>query len=171
MSSDLDAIKAIVDAFERSDWAEIDVSSGSLRIHLSTQPQTPAGSAPAIPPGPPATRTGDDLGRDATDADSAAEAPTPVATNRAPVVPAGVHAVLSPSPGIFWRAPLPGAPPFADLGDDVQSGSTLGIVEVMKLMNHISSSIPGTVVGVFVENGMRVDRGDVLFAVQPSAPP
>ncbi len=49
MSSDLDVVKAIVDAFERSDWAEIEVSSGSLRIHLSTQPQTLSGSAPAIP--------------------------------------------------------------------------------------------------------------------------
>ena len=49
MSSDLDVIKAIVNAFERSDWAEIDVISGSLRVHLSTQPQPLAGSAPAIP--------------------------------------------------------------------------------------------------------------------------
>jgi biotin carboxyl carrier protein len=44
----------------------------------------------------------------------------------------------------------------------------LGIVEVMKLMNHISSGTRGTVVGVFVENGMRVDRGDALFAIEPS---
>ena len=144
MSSDLDVIKAIVDAFERSDWAEIDVSSGSLRVHLSTQPQVDA----------------------ATAADTAEAGPT-----KAAAIPAGAHAVLSPSPGIFWRSPHPGAPPFADLGDDVDSGSTLGIVEVMKLMNHISSGIPGTVVGVFVENGMRVDRGDALFAIQPSASP
>ena len=166
MSSDLDVIKAIVDAFERSDWAEIDVSSGSLRIHLSTQPQTVAGSAPAIPAEPPAVSTDNDPGGDAIAADIADVGPTKAAT-----IPAGAHVVLSPSPGIFWRSPHPGAPPFADLGDDVQSGSTLGIVEVMKLMNHISSGIPGTVVGVFVENGMRVDRGDALFAVQPSASP
>ena len=166
MSSDLDVIKAIVDAFERSDWVEIDVRSGSLRIHLSTQPQFLAGSASAIPAGPTAVRTANDPGSDATAADTAGAGPTKAAD-----VPAGAHVVLSPSPGIFWRSPHPGAPPFADLGDDVESGSTLGIVEVMKLMNHISSGIPGTVVGVFVENGMRVDRGDALFAVQPSASP
>jgi acetyl-CoA carboxylase biotin carboxyl carrier protein len=142
VSSDLEVIKAIVDAFERSDWSEIDVSSGSLRIHLSTQPQTFARSAPVA----------EDV------------APTTAAT-----VPAGAHLVRSPSPGIFWRSPHPGAPPFADVGDDVQSGSTLCIVEVMKLMNHISSDVPGTVVAVFVENGLRVDRGDALFAIQPSA--
>ena len=154
MSSDLDVIKAIVDAFEHSDWAEIDVSWGSVRIHLSTQPQTVAGARPAIPAETPTM----------TVADSADVGPTKTAT-----IPVGAHVVLSPSPGIFWRSPHPGAPPFADLGDSVQAGSTLGIVEVMKLMNHIGSSIGGTVVEVFVENGMRVDRGDALFAVQPSA--
>ena len=154
LSSDLDVIRAIIDAFERSDWAEIDVSSGSLRVHLSTQPQTFSGSAPA----PPTARTDNDPAADAAD-----DAPT-----KAIEIPAGAHVVLSPSPGIFWRSPHPGAPPFADLGDIVQSGSTLGIVEVMKLMNHVSSDIPGAVVGVFVADGVRVDRGDALFAVQPS---
>ena len=166
MSSDLDVFKAIVDAFERSDWTEIDVSSGPLRIHLSTQPQPDAGAAPVIPPGPPAPETGNDPGDGTNTADSPDGGPAKGAT-----ISAGAHVVLSPSPGIFWRSPQPGDPPFADVGDDVQSGSTLGIVEVMKLMNHISSTIGGTVVGVFVENGMRVDRGDVLFAIQPSASP
>jgi acetyl-CoA carboxylase biotin carboxyl carrier protein len=165
VSSDLDVIKAIVDAFDRSDWTEIDVSSGTLRVHLSTQPQSVADSATANLAGPPAVRTGNDPLADVT-ADTEGAAPTNAAE-----IPAGAHVVSSPSPGIFWRSPHPGAPPFADLGDDVQSGSTLGIVEVMKLMNHISSDIPGTVVGVFVEDGMRVDRGDVLFAVQPSGSP
>jgi acetyl-CoA carboxylase biotin carboxyl carrier protein len=154
VSSDLDVIKAIVDAFERSDWAEIDVRSGSLRIHLSTLPQTIAGSATEIP----AVRPAVDV--ETADVDQIKAA-----------IPDGAHAVLSPSPGIFWRSPHPGAPPFADMGDDVESGATLGIVEVMKLMNHISSDIGGTVVGVYVENGMRVDRGDALFALQPSASP
>jgi biotin carboxyl carrier protein len=164
VSSDLDVFKAIVDAFERSDWAEIDVRSGSLRIHLSTQPHTESGPARVLPTGPPAGSTGDDPGSAATVAGSADVDPT-----NEPVIPPGAHAVVSPSPGIFWRSPSPGSPPFADLGDDVESGSTLCIVEVMKLMNHVSSSIGGTVVGVFVENGMRVDRGDALFAVQPSS--
>ncbi|MGZ4741351.1 MAG: acetyl-CoA carboxylase biotin carboxyl carrier protein [Ilumatobacteraceae bacterium] len=156
MSSDLDVIKAIVDAFENSDWADIEVSSGSLRIHLSTQPQPFSDAAPAAPAEP----------TDSTTAETADVGPTKAAT-----IPAGAHVVSSPSPGIFWRSPHPGAPHFADVGDDVRSGSTLAIVEVMKLMNHISSGIPGTVVGVFVENGMRVDRGDALFAIQPSASP
>jgi acetyl-CoA carboxylase biotin carboxyl carrier protein len=158
VSSDLDVIKAIVDAFERSDWTEIDVRSGSMRIHLSAQGESGAGPAPA--------RTYSDTAEDANVAGTAKVEPT-----KAAVIPAGAHAVLSPSPGIFWRSPQPGAPPFADVGDVIQSGSTLAIVEVMKLMNHISSETAGTVVGVFVDNGMRVDRGDALFAIQPSDSP
>jgi acetyl-CoA carboxylase biotin carboxyl carrier protein len=158
VSSDLDVIKAIVDAFEHSDWTEIDVRSGSLRIHLSTQPQTGDNSAP--------------VSRLSDPGDAAVIAGTAeVGPKRAAVIPAGAHAVLSPSPGIFWRSPQPGAPPFADVGDEIQPGSTLAIVEVMKLMNHISSGMAGTVVAVFVENGARVDRGDALFAVQPSDSP
>lgn len=162
MSSDLDVIKAIVDAFEHSDWAEIDVRSGSLRVHLSAQPQTSADPAPSTWEQPhPASN---EPGEDATDAD-----PADVGPPKAIVIPPGAHTVVSPSPGIFWRSPHPGAPPFADVGADVPSGTTLGIVEVMKLMNHISSSIAGTLVGVFVENGRRVDRGDALFVIQPSS--
>ena len=164
MSSDLDVIKAIVDAFEHSDWAEIDVRSGSLRVHLSTQRPNSVDPAPATRAQPrPASNQ---PAEDATSADSAG-----VVLPQAPVIPHGAHAVVSPSPGIFWRSPHPGAPHFADVGDDVPSGRTLGIVEVMKLMNHISSGVPGTVVAVFVDNGMRVDRGDALFAIQPSVAP
>ena len=111
MSSDLDVFKAIVDAFERSDWTEIDVSSGPLRIHLSTQPQPDAGAAPVIPPGPPAPETGNDPGDGTNTADSPDGGPAKGAT-----ISAGAHVVLSPSPGIFWRSPQPGDPPFADDG-------------------------------------------------------
>jgi biotin carboxyl carrier protein len=166
VSSDLDVIKAIVDAFEQSDWAEIDVRSGSLRIRLSTQPLFDADAAPPIPHRASVSTTGSDPDGDPGAVDSAAAAPTTAA-----VIPPGAHPVISPSPGIFWRSPQPGAPPFADLGDEVEAGGTLAIVEVMKLMNHIGSGISGTVVGVYVENGMRVDRGDALFAIQPSTSP
>jgi len=166
VSSDLDVIKAIVDAFEHSDWAEIDVRSGSLRIHLSAQSNTGAGSSNEVPAGQPAGTQplGDDNGDDSSVAVDTADGEPGLAA-----FPAGAHVVLSPSPGIFWRSPLPNAPPFADLGDNVQSGTTLCIVEVMKLMNHISSDVGGIVVGVYAENGTRVDRGDALFALQPTA--
>jgi acetyl-CoA carboxylase biotin carboxyl carrier protein len=75
--------------------------------------------------------------------------------------------VTSPSPGIFWCAPEPGAPPFTDVGLRVDASSTIGIVEIMKLMNHVKASVAGEVVAVFVANGVAVERDDPLVAVMP----
>jgi acetyl-CoA carboxylase biotin carboxyl carrier protein len=75
--------------------------------------------------------------------------------------------VESPSVGLFWRSPAPGAPPFVEAGTHVAAGDTLAIVEVMKLMNHIVAPAPGTVQAVLAENGARVDYGQPLFAIDP----
>lgn len=163
MSDDLDAIKRIVDAFERSDWSEIDVRAGSLRVHLSTHSD-------------PTLRDigvdGASVARGSTDeggnADGASGGPaTPPETTASPEIPAGAHVVVSPSPGIFWRSPQPGAPPFADSGQAVVTSTTLCIVEVMKLMNQVKSGVVGTVVGVYVGDGVKVDQGQPLFAIAP----
>ena len=79
----------------------------------------------------------------------------------------GTEEITAPSPGIFWRSPLPGAPPFTDLGRHVAAGDTLCIVEVMKLMNHITAHVPGTMAGILVDNGQPVSRGQVLFRIRP----
>jgi acetyl-CoA carboxylase biotin carboxyl carrier protein len=78
------------------------------------------------------------------------------------------HVVSSPIVGTFYRAPEPGADPFIELGDIVEEGQTLCIVEAMKLMNEIASDIAGEVVGIFVENGEPVEYGQELFAIQPA---
>lgn len=75
--------------------------------------------------------------------------------------------ITAPSPGIFWRSPLPGAPPFTDLGRHVAVGDTLCIVEVMKLMNHIAAHVSGTMTDIMAENGQQVSRGQVLFRIRP----
>ncbi len=162
MSSDLEVIKAIIDAFERSDWAEIDVRAGSLRVHLSTQAQTQASATPAKPV---VARVG---GATSHDVGAAAAGPVLDPPPTATEIPPGALVVASPAPGIFWRSPSPGAPPFADVGDEVEAGATLCIVEVMKLMNHVVANVAGTVVGIYAENGMRVDLGGALFAVEPA---
>lgn len=158
MSSDLDVIRRIVDAFERSDWAEIDVRAGSLRIHLSTN----ADVAPDAEAGP--TRTSEPPARPAAEP-VGAEATCPAEPGPPSDLPPGAHLVVSPSPGIFWRSPQPGAPPFADVGEQVAPSSTLCIVELMKLMTHVKSEVAGEVVAVFVDDGTRVDQGDPLFAI------
>ena len=96
--------------------------------------------------------------------------PTPdrPSTASAPALPTGAHVVVSPSPGILWRSPEPGAPPFADIGDVVDASATVGIVEVMKLMTHVKAGVGGEIVAVCVENGVAVQKGEPLFAIAPT---
>jgi acetyl-CoA carboxylase biotin carboxyl carrier protein len=77
--------------------------------------------------------------------------------------------VESPSVGLFWRSPAPGAPPFVEAGTPVAAGDTLAIVEVMKLMNHVVAPAPGTVQAVLAENGARVEYGQPLFTIGPES--
>jgi acetyl-CoA carboxylase biotin carboxyl carrier protein len=146
---DLDAIKRVIDAFERSDWTEIDVRSGDVRVHLV------AGGAP--------TRTEPTPSAPIHDDPAPQIAPT---VDEAPLPP-GARVVVSPSPGIFWRAPQPGAPPFAAVGDTVAAHATIGIVEVMKLMNHVKAGVDGRVVAVFASDGVAVGKGERLVAIAP----
>jgi acetyl-CoA carboxylase biotin carboxyl carrier protein len=155
VSKSQDAIKRVVEAFERSEWSEIDVRSGDLRVHLSTS--APAGSLTTTPA--PTAPDGDDR---------AAVEPEPSATALADPPPTGAHVVLSPSPGIFWRSPEPGSPPFADVGHIVDASATVCIVEVMKLMNHVKADVSGEVVAVYCDNGVAVQKGQALFAIAPS---
>jgi biotin carboxyl carrier protein len=77
--------------------------------------------------------------------------------------------VNSPSVGLFWRAPAPGAPAFVEVGGPVAAGDTVAIVEVMKLMNHVTAPVSGTVIAVLPENGEAVEFGQVLAVIDPEA--
>src|ERR1700733_3103995 len=75
--------------------------------------------------------------------------------------------VKSPIVGTYYDAPKPGDPPFVKVGDSVEPGHVLCIIESMKLMNEIESEIAGTVVAKLMENGRAVEYGEALFAVRP----
>ncbi len=80
----------------------------------------------------------------------------------------GIAYIKSPMVGTFYRAPAPDAPPFVEVGDEVDVGQTVCIIEAMKLMNEIKSDVRGKVLEVLVENGSPVDYGDNLFKVKVS---
>ena len=73
----------------------------------------------------------------------------------------------SPIVGTFYRAPGPNADVFVKVGDRVEVGRVLCIVEAMKLMNEIESEFAGEIVKVFVENAQPVEYGQPLFAIRP----
>jgi oxaloacetate decarboxylase alpha subunit len=70
--------------------------------------------------------------------------------------------------GTFYAVPRPDAPPFISVGDVVEVGQVLCIIEAMKLMNEIEADVAGEIARVYVENGQPVEYGEHLFAIRPS---
>jgi acetyl-CoA carboxylase biotin carboxyl carrier protein len=78
-----------------------------------------------------------------------------------------LHVIKSPIVGTFYTAPKPSAQPFVAVGDRVESGHVLCIIEAMKLMNEIESDVAGEIARIFVENGQPVEYGEPLFGIRP----
>jgi acetyl-CoA carboxylase biotin carboxyl carrier protein len=96
-----------------------------------------------------------------------APAPPPEAA-AAPSAASDLKAIKSPMVGTFYKAPEPGAEPYAQVGGRVSPGETVCIVEAMKIMNEIESEIAGVVREVCVEDGQPVEYGQVLYRVDPN---
>ena len=75
--------------------------------------------------------------------------------------------IKSPMVGTFYRAAAPDAPPFAEVGQDIDVGQVVCIIEAMKLMNEIKSEVAGEIVEILVDNGTPIEFGQPLFAVEP----
>jgi acetyl-CoA carboxylase biotin carboxyl carrier protein len=96
------------------------------------------------------------------------ETPAETAPPAAPKLAPNLKEITSPMVGTFYRAPAPDADPFTDVGQTVEVGQTVCIVEAMKLMNEIGSDIRGIVRQALVENGQPVEFGQALFIVEPT---
>jgi acetyl-CoA carboxylase biotin carboxyl carrier protein len=159
---DLDLIKKLIKVVEKSEITDFTVEEGELKISISKkQPETNFVSMPqaqtAVTPPAPAQMP------QTTPA-------APVQTND-PETPAGsrddnLHEVKSPIVGTFYRAPSPDADPFVKVGDKVSAGTTLCIVEAMKLMNEIESDVNGTVVKILVDNATPVEYNQPMFLIK-----
>jgi acetyl-CoA carboxylase biotin carboxyl carrier protein len=149
-------IHALLEAFDESDWLEMTISAGNDRLYVSRRPHGDGAPRPArVEPSPvPASPA------------PASEPAVPAPSAPAPETLAGA-VVESPSVGLFWRSPAPGAPPFVEAGQQVSAGDTLAIVEVMKLMNHVVAPAPGIVEAILAENGARVEYGQPLLTIVP----
>jgi acetyl-CoA carboxylase biotin carboxyl carrier protein len=175
-----ETIKALLDAFDGSDWKEMIVTVGDDRLHVSRDP-LPEGATLAAPPAapapsaPPAAASAGSAGggADAGAPRGAQAAPPPSTVGEAsapgPAVDPAHSAIESPSVGLFWRSPSPGAPPFVEVGAKVAAGDTVAIVEVMKLMNHVASPVDGVVSAILIENGAPVEFGQVIVTIDPQS--
>ena len=83
----------------------------------------------------------------------------------APVAAEDTRTINSPMVGTFYRAPSPGAKPFADVGQKVKAGDTVCIIEAMKLLNEIETEYDGVIKEILVENGQPVEFGQPLFVI------
>jgi acetyl-CoA carboxylase biotin carboxyl carrier protein len=175
MEMSQEVMKALLEAFERSDWEEMTVTVGNDRLALSRRAGADV-SAPAATPAPASVSVD---GAASNAAGASAPAPYKFAQpvhrdsdERAPEpreeLPAGT-VIESPSVGLFWRAPSPGAPPFTEIGRPVSEGDTLAIVEVMKLMNHVVAPVGGVVVAILPDNGEAVEHRQPLVVIDPES--
>jgi acetyl-CoA carboxylase biotin carboxyl carrier protein len=101
----------------------------------------------------------------------ASTAPAPAAISPAPAPPPAekedLFYVKAPIVGTFYRSPNPASPPFVTVGDVVEKGTVLCIVEAMKLMNEIEAEVSGQITAVLIENGQPVEYGEKLFSIRP----
>jgi acetyl-CoA carboxylase biotin carboxyl carrier protein len=165
MTIDADEIPVIAALFADSDWEDLEVTSGDIRIVLSKRDGALVQGRGAVAPPAPTRTAGAPLASAA-----ATKIPPPPAPAPDEEPPEGVLAVRSPTLGTFFVAPKPGAPPFVQPGDRVGADETLGIVEVMKLMNPVKAGTAGEVVKICAANNELVEYDRVLFWVRPESP-
>ena len=98
-----------------------------------------------------------------------AQPPTPVSQSSAKPAEDSAHraVIKSPMVGTFYRSPAPDAPPFIEVGQEIEVGQVICIIEAMKLMNEIKSEVAGRVTELLVENGDPVEFGQALVAIEP----
>jgi acetyl-CoA carboxylase biotin carboxyl carrier protein len=146
---DLRKLKTLIELVESSGIAELEISEGEERVRITrTAASTQQTYAPAPQP-------------------IIAAAPQAVVQPAEPVKPAVAegHVVKSPMVGTFYRSASPGSKAFVDVGQTVNSGDTLCIIEAMKLLNEIEVDQGGVIKAILVENGQPVEFGQPLFVI------
>jgi acetyl-CoA carboxylase biotin carboxyl carrier protein len=143
-------IKEILDLFHQSDVAEMEVQRGENRVRLRR------GATDVVVTQPPSRSV-------------VSAVATPSASIVVPATPADESTVVVKSPivGTYYDASSPGAGPFVKVGDVVEAGQVLCIIESMKLINEIEAEASGTIIAKLVENGRPVEYGEPLFTVKP----
>lgn len=151
---DIRKIKKLIELLEESDVEELEIQEGDDSVRISRRREQAAGTQYISHMPAPAHYA----------APAPAPAEAPAAAPAAPAEPTG-HTVKSPMVGTFYRAPSPTAASFVEVGQTVNKGDVICIVEAMKMMNQIESDKAGTVTEILVENGQPVEFDQPLVVI------
>ena len=155
---ELSELRQLIRLVQRTGIGELEIASGGRSVRISATPSAAGSWVSAPAPAAPAPAT-------ASATSAAPEAGSPAAAT-APA--SDLVAITSPMVGTFYRSPAPDADPYVEVGDIVEVGQTVCIVEAMKLMNEIESEFKGKVVQILVENTQPIEFGQKLFLVDPA---
>ncbi|TYP95188.1 acetyl-CoA carboxylase biotin carboxyl carrier protein [Fodinibius salinus] len=164
---DLDVIENLLDLIAESEVNEVSIEEGEFKIKVKKKPDIKESSAPAVPmqyqmpaqqpqqaqPQPAAApqQQQQDSGSESDDSDDGGDVSGDV--------------IKSPIVGTFYRAPSPDDDAFVQVGDNVESGETVCIVEAMKIMNEIESEYSGEIKKILVDNAEPVEYDQPLFII------
>ena len=140
---DLRKIKKLIELVEESGVAELEVSSGDESIRISMTAQSKAQAVEPLPVALPPTASG----------------------SRELSTQSAMQTMKAPMAGVFYQSPSPDAEPFVSIGQKVNVGDVLCIIESMKMMNEVTATTSGTIEEVFVANAEAVSTGTPLFAI------
>jgi len=148
---DIRKVKKLMELLEQSGMSEIEIKEGEESVKISRYGNAPL-MTPTIPQQPAAMVT-----------PSQVESTT-TAANKGSAVNGDL--ISSPMVGTYYSAPSPSAKPFVTVGQHVNKGDTVGIIEAMKIMNQIETDHSGTVVEILVKDGEAVEFGQALIIIQ-----
>ena len=146
---DIRKVKKLIELLEQSGMAEIEIKEGEESVKISRYGNAPLATT-TFSPQPALTQSQVDSTIRAADNGSEISG----------------NLISSPMVGTYYSAPSPSAKPFVSIGQHVNKGDTVGIIEAMKIMNQIESDQSGTVVGILVKDGEAVEFGQALIVIQ-----
>ena len=154
----IEEIRELIQVVNESGIAELEVQRGDNRVRIRRTQREPH-----------------HMGFTTSEVQSAVSTPAPAPPQPAPAAAAppppsasdNEHLVKSPIVGTFYESSAPGTPPFVRVGETVQPGAVLCIIESMKLMNEIEAEVAGVVTSKLVANGQPVEYGEALFGIRP----
>jgi acetyl-CoA carboxylase biotin carboxyl carrier protein len=151
---DIRKVKKLIELLDESGIAEIEITEGDEAVRISRY--APNAAVPVVTAAPPVA---------AAPAQAAPAMPAPASPLTMAEAEEDGHVVMAPMVGTFYSASSPGAAPFVQVGDRVEIGDTLCIIEAMKMMNQIEAEVSGTIKSIRVQNGEPVEYGQILFVI------